>query len=78
MSILPGFGCPDKVLEVFSPMDRKGICQAGRPFATFDETRRLTSASVCVCVVSSEVFLSDAGLFGVTTRILLARTFAFY
>ncbi len=30
MSILPGFGCPDKVLEVFSPTDRKGICQAGR------------------------------------------------
>ena len=30
MRILPGFGCPDKVLEVFSPMDRKGICEVGR------------------------------------------------
>ena len=30
MSILLGLGCPDKVLGVFSPMDRKGICQAGR------------------------------------------------
>src|SRR6266581_3571802 len=30
MSILRGFGCPDKVFGVFSPMDRKGICEAGR------------------------------------------------
>ncbi len=29
MSIFPGSGCPDKVLEVFSPIDRKGICEAG-------------------------------------------------
>ncbi len=29
MSILPGFGCPDKVGDVFSTMDRKGICEAG-------------------------------------------------
>src|SRR5260370_15617505 len=30
MNILLGFGCTDKVWEVFSPMDRKGICEAGR------------------------------------------------
>jgi hypothetical protein len=29
MSILPVFGCPDKGLSVFSPMDRKGIGEAG-------------------------------------------------
>ncbi len=30
MSILPGLGYPDKVFGAFSPIDRKGICQAGR------------------------------------------------
>jgi len=30
MSILPGLGYPDEVFGVFSPIDRKGICQAGR------------------------------------------------
>jgi len=30
MSILPGLGYPDKVFGVFSPIDRKGIYQAGR------------------------------------------------
>src|SRR5258708_4753452 len=29
MNILPGFGCPDKVRDVFSPRDRTGICEAG-------------------------------------------------
>src|SRR6266849_9872229 len=30
MRILPGFGCPGKVLEVCSPMVRKGISEVGR------------------------------------------------
>ncbi len=38
MSILAGFGCPDKVWGVFSPMVRKGICEAGRGEVSFDRT----------------------------------------
>ena|SRR5258706_10074362 len=44
MRILPGFGCPDKVLEVFSPMDRKGICEVGRGEVSFG--RALTPEQV--------------------------------
>jgi hypothetical protein len=42
MSILAGFGCPDKVWGVFSPMVRKGICEAGRgEVSSIDDERLL-------------------------------------
>jgi hypothetical protein len=43
MSILPGFGCPDKVGDVFSPMDRKGICEAGLGEVSHDMLHSLES-----------------------------------
>ena len=51
MSILPGFGCPDKVLEVFSPMERKGIGQAGRGEVSY------LFAHVSLFIVFPEYFL---------------------
>src|SRR6266568_4357347 len=46
MSILPGFGCPDKVGDVFSPMDRKGTCEAGLGEVSYEHLHGLCNKDV--------------------------------
>jgi hypothetical protein len=71
MSILPGFGCPDKVLSVFSPMDRKGICEAGRgevsygPIFPFEMT--LVQATFRGCGTTNPLGATAAYMHGMGT-----------